>query len=620
MLSGEKRRLFPQSSTSFTPQWSPDGQKLAVYLREGDQSLSIAVWLKKANKYIRYEQATARPRTAWDVMKWTPDSQSIIFRRSFPKPSTPSQPFGISVSRHRLGSDTPTPEKTTDPSTEKLTRLDLESGQLETLVSGVNALQWKVSPDGENLAYFQHLHTPKGSQTHTYQLAISPVKQRKDAMVFTEQVATGSWSPLFDWSPDSKHIAYSCDGKVFLTSTHQANSPQTAVGLPGGVHFSSGGEIPFLWSPESDSIYLQGTDGIGVYSTETRDTQSLGINLKNTRWLRKGKYNPHPNPRTKTAYVISEDNLLKIDFEARRVVESKQIERRGGPETIVSEDLSSAYFKTRHRIYKLDTPTGKEVRIFSLTPPISREHLNIKTIKWDLPDGDEAAGELLLPPDYKQDIPLPTVIQVYAGDRGRMRPEIVEPALLASRGYAVFFPDLPLKGGNPMAQIPTLLDSATDAVLATGYSDEKKLAILGHSYGAYTVLSTLIASSRYRTGIACNGPTDLLLAYHLGMEGWVKSGQGATGGTPWEKRETYIQNSPYFYLDKVETPVLLITSPADTIGFLPMKSAFQALQRLDKPAELRIYEGSQHGPVAWPASQKRDLHLAVFQWLDSHMK
>ncbi len=78
--------------------------------------------------------------------------------------------------------------------------------------------------------------------------------------------------------------------------------------------------------------------------------------------------------------------------------------------------------------------------------------------------------------------------------------------------------------------------------------------------------------------------------------GWTETGQSRMGGTLWEKRDTYVENSPIFYLDRVTTPLLLVCGSEDNVPRSQAEEVFVGLRRLGKRVELRRYEGRGTGP------------------------
>lgn len=85
---------------------------------------------------------------------------------------------------------------------------------------------------------------------------------------------------------------------------------------------------------------------------------------------------------------------------------------------------------------------------------------------------------------------------------------------------------------------------------------------------------------------------DLFADYLRGI-GFYEHGQGNMGGSIWEHRDRYLDYSPLFRFDRVETPLLIGQGELDG-DLVPAEAIFTALQRLEKPVEYRLYEGEGH--------------------------
>ncbi len=102
--------------------------------------------------------------------------------------------------------------------------------------------------------------------------------------------------------------------------------------------------------------------------------------------------------------------------------------------------------------------------------------------------------------------------------------------------------------------------------------------------------------------------------------GWCETGQGRLGGSLWERRDAYIENSPLFYLDRACTPLLLACGTDDADEVRQAGEAFSALRRLGKRVELRQYQGEGHRLGTWSDAAYRDLCTRVLEWFDEHLK
>ncbi len=154
--------------------------------------------------------------------------------------------------------------------------------------------------------------------------------------------------------------------------------------------------------------------------------------------------------------------------------------------------------------------------------------------------------------------------------------------------------------------------AAIDAVDALGYIDRNRVAVGGHSYGAFMVANLLSHSDLFAAGIARSGAYNRTLT-PFGFQSEQRS--------YWEAPEVYYTMSPFMHADKMKTPLLLIHGVADNnSGTYPLQSEryFNALKGLGATARLVMLPAESHGYRA----KESILHLLweQDQWLDKYVK
>ena len=168
---------------------------------------------------------------------------------------------------------------------------------------------------------------------------------------------------------------------------------------------------------------------------------------------------------------------------------------------------------------------------------------------------------------------------------------------------------------------------AVDRAIELGIADPDRLGIMGHSYGGYSTLSVIVQSTRFKAAVDSAGPGDLISDYGI-MDakggtfgvGWAETGQGKMGGTPWQFRDRYIENSPIFYLDRVQTPVLIIQGGLDsTVPHQQAEEVFVGLRRLGKEVTYANYAGEDHWEGTWGLANATDYWNRVTAWFDQHL-
>ena len=150
---------------------------------------------------------------------------------------------------------------------------------------------------------------------------------------------------------------------------------------------------------------------------------------------------------------------------------------------------------------------------------------------------------------------------------------------------------------------------------STGWSSwgspiRQEIGVQGHSYGGYTVLALITQTEMFAAAVCSAGAVNLTSFYgalsnagDTSWLGWCESGQARLGGSLWESRDAYIENSSLFYLDRVTTPLLLLSGDADPGAFTQAGETFSALRRLGQRVELRNYRGEDHWSGLWSRTE-----------------
>jgi dipeptidyl aminopeptidase/acylaminoacyl peptidase len=190
--------------------------------------------------------------------------------------------------------------------------------------------------------------------------------------------------------------------------------------------------------------------------------------------------------------------------------------------------------------------------------------------------------------------------------------------ILLRAGYALVEPDCPIIGPDTrkndeyVPQLRNNLAATIDAICEDGLIDRNRLAIGGHSYGAFSTLNALVNTPFFKAGIAGDGNYNRSLT-PFGFQSEQRQ--------LWESREVYLSMSPMLYLEQITGAVLLYHSLDDqNMGTEPSNSPrlFSALQALGKNAALYMYPYEDHGPIA--EETVLDQWARFVAWLDKWVK
>ena len=268
------------------------------------------------------------------------------------------------------------------------------------------------------------------------------------------------------------------------------------------------------------------------------------------------------------------------------------------------------------------------------TPALAK--VQKQQLRYKRADGLELNGMLWLPPgfDPKQRRRLPLLLWAYpqefkSGDAaGQVKDSPYRfarigywgPLFALTMGFAVLDnPSFPIVGEGTAEPNDTYREqlvadarAAIDEVVRLGVADRDRVAIGGHSYGAFTTANLLAHSDLFRAGIARSG------AYNRTLTPFTFQNEQRTF---WQAQAAYIEMSPFTHADKIDEPLLIIHGQADNNqGTFPMQSErlFEALQGLGGKARLVMLPAEAHGY----RGRESVLHMLweMHNWLEIHVK
>jgi dipeptidyl aminopeptidase/acylaminoacyl peptidase len=204
-------------------------------------------------------------------------------------------------------------------------------------------------------------------------------------------------------------------------------------------------------------------------------------------------------------------------------------------------------------------------------------------------------------------------------------PSTVRPSEYTSRGYLVFIPDIPYTIGYPGPSAYDAIVSGVHSLLAKGYVDKAKLGLQGQSWGGYQTLYLITQTKLFSAAMAGAPVANMFSAYGgirwgtgLSRQFQYERTQSRIGGTIWEKPLLYMQNSPLFQADRIQTPLLMMHNDQD--GAVPWYQGietFMALRRLQKPVWMLNYNGEDHNLIQ--RKNRKDLSQRMQQFFDHYL-
>jgi dipeptidyl aminopeptidase/acylaminoacyl peptidase len=256
-------------------------------------------------------------------------------------------------------------------------------------------------------------------------------------------------------------------------------------------------------------------------------------------------------------------------------------------------------------------------------------------LKYKRADGVDLSANLYLPPGYNpQDGPLPALLHAYPTEyktrdaAGQISGSPYRfpllgggsPVPFAAVGYAVLEnATIPIVGEGKaepndtyVEQLVASAKAAIDEGVRLGVVDRNRVAVMGHSYGAFMTVNLLAHSDFFRAGIARSG------AYNRTL---TPFGFQNEDRTYWQASQVYYQMSPFSYADKIKTPLLLIHGEADdNTGTFPIQSErlFSAIKGQGGTVRFVLLPLESHGYAA----RESILHMLweMNNWLTTYVK
>ncbi|HEX3865730.1 MAG TPA: prolyl oligopeptidase family serine peptidase [Gemmatimonadaceae bacterium] len=254
-------------------------------------------------------------------------------------------------------------------------------------------------------------------------------------------------------------------------------------------------------------------------------------------------------------------------------------------------------------------------------------------VHWTSDDGVELKGILYKPENFDPNKKYPMISYFYeilsntynnyVPPTGR---NIINPTHYVSNGYLVFEPDIVYEDGYPGPSAERAIVSGVNALIRRGFVDEKHLGIQGHSWGGYQTAYTITQTHMFAAAMAGAPVANMTSAYSgirwgtgIARQGQYESGQSRIGKPLSEAPQLYIENSPLFFLDRVTTPLLIMSDDADdAVPWYQGIEMFLGMRRLGKEVYMIDYNNDVHNPAS--RANQKDIAMRMQQFFDNKLK
>lgn len=255
-------------------------------------------------------------------------------------------------------------------------------------------------------------------------------------------------------------------------------------------------------------------------------------------------------------------------------------------------------------------------------------------VNWTSLDGRPLTGMLIKPENFDINKKYPMIVNFYEkssnGIHSHRAPNpgrsTINYSFYASRGYVIFNPDVYYRDGYPGESAFNCVMPGITSLIEKGFVDKDNIGTQGHSWGGYQI-AYLVTKTDIFKAAESGAPVVNMISAYGGIRWWTglsrqfqyEHTQSRIGGTPWDYPQRYVENSPIFNIDKINTPLLIMHNDAD--GAVPWYQGiefFTALRRLGKPSWLLNYNGARHWPLKM--QNRKDFNIRMQQFFDHYLQ
>lgn len=281
-----------------------------------------------------------------------------------------------------------------------------------------------------------------------------------------------------------------------------------------------------------------------------------------------------------------------------------------------------------------DLAKGTRTPVTAFVDPVPElRRIKKELIKYKRADGVDLSATMYLPADYQTGQKLPMLIWAYPlefndpGTAGQVSGSPyrftsiggISHLFLLTQGYAVMDAATMPIVGDPETMNDTFIEQITmsaraaiDKAVEMGISDGHRVAVGGHSYGAFMTANLLAHTDFFKAGLARSGAYNRTLT-PFGFQGERR--------TYWEARDSYERLSPFTYANKIKTPILMIHGAIDSNpGTFPVQSErlYAAIKGNGGTARLIMLPFEDHGYAG--RESVLHTHAETVEWLDKYVK
>jgi dipeptidyl aminopeptidase/acylaminoacyl peptidase len=630
-------------------EWSPDGETLAFFLREGDD-VHLHLFDLDDRRVERVDLDTDLPIASNSRLDWRPDGSALLLDLRAADWAERSRAAFLEMTEGPI-----VVQDGSDPFLDwdrvrnmgglirpALARLD---GDVEVLLPEGDWRDITQSEDGQWFAIEgrKPLKTVYegggGSENRLLRMNVASGDTAYVVEPDTEGIST-------NWAPDGTRYVYSDEGHIHLRSIFEDSAVVLTEAFEGQVSETDTTELRFRavrWRPDGGALLVDSQQGwhlldletneLDLFHPMTEEEREEGPQMSPFGWSEDGRYlyvseSARDEWLRAIAVVDLQSNTWTRHTEPRTTFSGLRLAEDGSRIILEMSDGDRPEELHAIEIGSDGIPDVDDARALTdLNPWLDEVALTrAELVEYLDVDGETQYGLLYYPIDYVEGERYPLVAEIYEdffsnGFNVNMN-------LLTSRGWFGFRPSVEFETGFPGEAWMKAVTTGINSLIDRGLVDGDRLGVHGTSYGGYAVNLLVTQTDRFAAAVNISGKVNIIS--FLGDSEKIttrnyraaESGQDRIGATLWEQPQKYIEHSAIMFADRIETPLLLLSGEGDwNVPATNQREMYYALRRLGKKVVWVNYMNAGHGAGrAGGEADWFDHWERMFDWYSTHFE